>query len=61
MDLKSIKTIGLSLLTGIVVGLLFSKLSLPVPAPPNFEAFAGVAGVCIGSLIMETIEKRREK
>ncbi|WP_128894073.1 XapX domain-containing protein [Longirhabdus pacifica] len=37
--------------TGMIVGLLFSFLKLPVPAPPSVGAVFGVLGVTLGLLL----------
>lgn len=41
----------LALLSGLMVGLLFSWLRLPLPAPPTFVGIAGAFGVCLGGVI----------
>jgi XapX domain-containing protein len=51
----NIKQISLSMLTGMVVGFLFAKLSLPIPAPPTIEAFMGILGVWLGAGIIDIV------
>ncbi len=40
--------IFLALTTGFVVGLLFSWLKLPIPAPPALAGVMGIAGIFLG-------------
>jgi XapX domain-containing protein len=42
------KEILLSLGTGIVVGVLFAALRLPVPAPATLAGVAGILGLFLG-------------
>lgn len=37
--------------TGIMVGMLFSWLRLPLPAPPTLTGILGAVGVFLGSLV----------
>lgn len=41
-----------SLLTGVVLGVVFSMLKLPVPAPGIVEGALGVVGTSIGGAIV---------
>ncbi|GAW93774.1 XapX domain-containing protein [Calderihabitans maritimus] len=45
------KEVVLSTLTGIGVGLLFSGLNLPVPAPPTLAGVMGIAGLFLGYVL----------
>jgi XapX domain-containing protein len=45
----------LALGVGIVVGLIFSFLKLPLPAPPALAAVMGVAGIYFGGEIFKWI------
>ncbi|NUK29970.1 DUF1427 family protein [Parageobacillus sp. VR-IP] len=49
------KEVTLSLLTGIVVGFLFTLFRLPIPAPPALAGIAGIVGVYLGMKIFEWI------
>ncbi|SDC22501.1 XapX domain-containing protein [Pelagirhabdus alkalitolerans] len=49
------KEIFLALIAGILVGILFKFLRLPLPAPPVFSAVVGVFGVYFGGVIAEYI------
>lgn len=37
-----------SLLAGAMLGFLFDRLKLPLPAPPVLSGVAGIAGVLVG-------------
>ncbi|WP_310191318.1 DUF1427 family protein [Neobacillus niacini] len=43
----------LSILAGIVVGILFRYLKLPIPAPPVLTGALGIFGVYFGGVIAE--------
>ncbi len=45
----------LALGVGIVVGLIFSFLKLPLPAPPYLSAVMGVFGIFFGGVIYKWI------
>jgi XapX domain-containing protein len=49
------KELALSLIAGMVVGILFRFLRLPLPAPPVFSAVLGVFGVYFGGVVAEWI------
>jgi XapX domain-containing protein len=51
------KEVLLALLAGLMVGMLFKLLKLPLPAPPVFSAVVGVFGVYFGGIIIEWITK----
>jgi XapX domain-containing protein len=51
------KEILLALVAGLVVGVLFKFLKLPLPAPPVFSAVVGVFGVYFGGVIVEWVVK----
>jgi XapX domain-containing protein len=40
----------LSLATGALVGVIFSLLKLPLPAPPVISGIAGIVGIYLGGL-----------
>ncbi len=42
------KEILLSLGTGVVAGILFAAIRLPVPAPPTLAGVAGIVGLFLG-------------
>lgn len=41
----------MALFAGLIVGLIFSFLKLPLPAPPVLPGIMGIAGVYMGGLI----------
>ena len=42
--------IVMALLAGLVVGVLFSLLRLPIPAPPMLSGVMGIVGVYLGAM-----------
>jgi XapX domain-containing protein len=57
MRVKKMKEVLLALVAGLVVGILFKFLKLPLPAPPVFSAVVGVFGVYFGGVIVEWVVK----
>lgn len=51
------KEIVLALFAGLLVGILFKLLKLPIPAPPVFSAVVGIFGVYFGGIVAEWIVK----
>jgi XapX domain-containing protein len=43
---------------GISVGVLFTWLKLPLPAPPTLTGIMGAAGVFLGSVLFTLIKTR---
>ncbi len=43
-------TILLSLLAGFIVGIVFSAIKLPLPAPPVLSGVVGIAGIYLGGV-----------
>lgn len=41
----------LTTLTGFIVGLIFARLKLPIPAPPSLAGVMGIVGVFLGYLV----------
>ena len=39
----------LALLAGIIVGIVFSILKLPMPAPPVLSGIVGITGIYLGA------------
>jgi len=52
-----INVVVLSLLTFLVVGILFTALKLPLPAPNAFAGVMGIVGIYLGSLAWPMISK----
>ena len=50
----AVKDMLFALITGMVMGGVFSILRLPVPAPQTFAGVLGVAGIFLGYLIVQT-------
>ena len=50
--------IMMALLAGFVVGMLFSLLKLPIPAPPVLSGVMGIVGVYLGGLFFHWIVER---
>jgi XapX domain-containing protein len=49
------KEIGLALLAGIIVGIVFKSIKLPLPAPPVMAGIVGIVGIYLGGLIADKI------
>ncbi len=48
----------LATLAGFVVGILFSAIKLPIPAPPVLSGVMGIVGVYLGGITYQwVIEK----
>ncbi|CCJ33041.1 XapX domain-containing protein [Caloramator australicus] len=45
------KIIILSVLAGMILGAIFKKLRLPLPAPATLSGVLGVLGVLLGSML----------
>jgi XapX domain-containing protein len=56
--MMNIGTLILSFVTGGIVGVIFSAVKLPVPAPLVLEGVAGVAGITIGYMVVEIVRRR---
>ncbi|WP_353893205.1 XapX domain-containing protein [Proteinivorax hydrogeniformans] len=46
----------IAVVAGTLVGFLFSKVNLPVPAPPNLAGLMGIAGIMIGYWLGDKIQ-----
>ncbi|KRQ85829.1 hypothetical protein ABG79_02393 [Caloramator mitchellensis] len=51
----NIREIIMSLIAGMIVGFIFTKLLLPIPAPPNITAFMGIFGVWLGAVLVDNL------
>lgn len=47
----------LAVAAGLFVGVLFSSLRLPLPAPPTLTGILGAAGVFLGSVLFRMFFK----
>ncbi|KHE71637.1 XapX domain protein [Halobacillus sp. BBL2006] len=45
----------LAMLAGIIIGVVFKLIKLPLPAPPVLAGVLGVVGVYVGGKIIETV------
>jgi XapX domain-containing protein len=53
----SVKEVILATFAGILVGILFKFLKLPLPAPPVLPGVMGIVGVYLGGVIIDYITK----
>jgi XapX domain-containing protein len=51
------KEIFLALIAGLLVGIIFKFLKLPIPAPPVLTGVVGIFGVYFGGIVAEWIGK----
>ncbi|SDN11265.1 DUF1427 family protein [Bacillus sp. OK048] len=51
------KDVILALIAGLIVGIVFKFMKLPLPAPPVFSAVVGVFGVYFGGVIASWVAK----
>ncbi|MTI80632.1 MAG: DUF1427 family protein [Firmicutes bacterium] len=51
MDLEQFKEAGLALITGLIVGVIFARFKLPIPAPPTLAGVTGIVGIFLGYLL----------
>lgn len=51
------KELLLSLGVGLIIGVLFKVLKLPLPAPPVLSGILGIVGIYAGGKIMELFLK----
>ncbi|GFR36602.1 XapX domain-containing protein [Thermobrachium celere] len=48
-------TILLATVAGMILGALFKKMNLPLPAPPTLPGVVGVLGVLLGSMLAKML------
>lgn len=46
-----------SLLTGLIAGVLFALLKLPIPAPPVLAGIVGIFGIWLGFILVQWFSK----
>jgi XapX domain-containing protein len=51
-----VKVLILSLVTGIVVGVVFTLMKLPLPAPPVLSGILGIVGIWLGGKLVEWLK-----
>ncbi len=49
------REVVLTTLTGFVVGLIFARLKLPIPAPPGLAGVMGIVGIFLGYIVAERL------
>lgn len=49
----NIGLIALATMTGIVTGLVFGFLEVPIPAPPSLAGVMGIVGIFLGYSVMD--------
>lgn len=55
-DFESGKLILISTLCGLCIGILFSFLKLPIPAPPTLSGVSGIIGIYLGMKLFRWIQ-----
>ncbi|GAB6261564.1 DUF1427 family protein [Photobacterium sp. R1] len=55
---QAMNEVVFALLAGVIVGLLFSALKLPIPAPPVLSGVMGIVGVYVGGQLYQWIIER---
>lgn len=48
----------MALVTGVLVGIVFSLFKLPLPAPPVLSGIVGIFGIYLGGLGFQWIAER---
>jgi len=51
------KEIVLALISGMIVGGVFSLIKLPIPAPSNIAGVMGIVGIFLGYVLIKFIVK----
>jgi XapX domain-containing protein len=51
------KEVLLSLVAGLLVGVLFKIIKLPIPAPPVLSGVVGIVGVYLGAVLVDWVAK----
>ncbi|EOD01678.1 XapX domain-containing protein [Caldisalinibacter kiritimatiensis] len=59
IDLSRVKEVILSIIAGMIVGIIFKVLDFPLPAPPSIPAFMGIFGVWLGASVMKKLQKNK--
>jgi XapX domain-containing protein len=47
----------IALLVGIIIGVIFKSLKLPVPVPHDFAGIVGLIGIFVGSAAVDVVSK----
>ena len=59
--LSTMVVMFISLLVGIVIGVVFKSLKLPVPVPHDFSGIIGLIGMFVGSALVDVVAKMLAK
>lgn len=51
------KEIILSLLAGLIIGIIFKSMKLPLPAPPVLSGIMGIVGIFLGGIVFNQVAK----
>jgi XapX domain-containing protein len=51
------KEVLLSLMAGLLVGIIFKLIKLPIPAPPVLSGVVGIVGVYLGAVFVDWVSK----
>jgi XapX domain-containing protein len=51
----------IALLVGIMIGIIFKSLKLPVPVPHDFAGIVGLIGMFVGSALVDVVTKMLTK
>ncbi|PWK16371.1 XapX domain-containing protein [Tumebacillus permanentifrigoris] len=46
----------LSLVTGVIVGVVFTLFRLPIPAPPVLSGILGIVGIWLGAQVVDWVK-----
>ncbi|MBO8137804.1 MAG: XapX domain-containing protein [Desulfotomaculum sp.] len=49
--MHQLKEAVLALVVGLILGLIFARLKLPVPAPPTLAGVMGIVGIFLGYVL----------
>ena len=52
---STMQAVLLALVTGVVVGVVFSAVKLPLPAPPVLAGVSGIVGIYLGGQLFQWI------
>ena len=50
---RTMKELLLALLAGLLVGIIFRFLKLPLPAPPVLSGIIGIVGIYLGGVLFD--------
>lgn len=49
----NLSLVVLATMTGVLTGVAFGLLDVPIPAPPNLAGVMGIAGILVGYRLVE--------